>query len=199
MYTQTGTPYYASPEIWRDEAYNSKSDIWSLGCVIYELCAHKPPFISNEMKDLYQKIQRGYFSRIPGVYSNELQDFIEKCLQKSSAKRPNVESLIKIIGRRMGEEEKIENKGVLLKTIKIPKNLKCLGDVLPRANYENREGRERELSFPKIREKGGVGKKGENKENVSVVGNKNKAVNSVKHVKMPKIEARSRSPNIFKG
>jgi len=36
-YTQTGTPYYASPEIWNDKAYDNKSDVWSLGCVIYEM------------------------------------------------------------------------------------------------------------------------------------------------------------------
>lgn len=43
-YTQTGTPYYASPEVWRDEPYDVKSDVWSLGCVLYEMVTLKPPF-----------------------------------------------------------------------------------------------------------------------------------------------------------
>lgn len=43
-YTQTGTPYYASPEVWKDEPYDIKSDVWSLGCVLYEIIALKPPF-----------------------------------------------------------------------------------------------------------------------------------------------------------
>ena len=43
-YTQTGTPYYASPEVWKSNPYDSKSDIWSLGCVIYEMAKLIPPF-----------------------------------------------------------------------------------------------------------------------------------------------------------
>lgn len=88
-YTQTGTPYYASPEVWRDEPYDSKSDIWSLGCVIYEICALKPPFQAKDMEGLYRRVQRGTFDRIPRIYSAELQKFIEKCLQLSPQKRPN--------------------------------------------------------------------------------------------------------------
>lgn len=48
-YTQTGTPYYASPEVWRDEPYDNKSDIWSLGCVLYEMCTYRPPFKGKDL------------------------------------------------------------------------------------------------------------------------------------------------------
>jgi NIMA (never in mitosis gene a)-related kinase len=49
LFTQTGTPYYASPEVWRDQPYDYKSDIWSLGCVLYEMVTLEPPFKSQNM------------------------------------------------------------------------------------------------------------------------------------------------------
>ena len=49
LYTQTGTPYYASPEVWKDQPYDARSDIWSLGCVLYEAATLKPPFTANDM------------------------------------------------------------------------------------------------------------------------------------------------------
>lgn len=55
-YTQTGTPYYASPEVWNDKPYELKSDIWSLGCIIYEFCALKPPFTATSMEGLFKKV-----------------------------------------------------------------------------------------------------------------------------------------------
>jgi len=59
--TQTGTPYYASPEVWKDKPYNSKSDMWSLGCVLYEMAALKPPFTANDLQGLYKKVCAGLF------------------------------------------------------------------------------------------------------------------------------------------
>jgi NIMA (never in mitosis gene a)-related kinase len=47
--TQTGTPYYASPEVWKDKPYDSSSDIWSLGCVVYEMITGYPPFRAADM------------------------------------------------------------------------------------------------------------------------------------------------------
>ena len=53
-YTQTGTPYYASPEVWQDKPYDFKSDLWSLGWVLYESAALKPPFRAEDMEGLYK-------------------------------------------------------------------------------------------------------------------------------------------------
>ena len=53
-YTQTGTPYYASPEVWQNKPYDFKSDIWSLGWVLYESVTLKPPFRASDMEGLYK-------------------------------------------------------------------------------------------------------------------------------------------------
>lgn len=68
--TQTGTPYYTSPEVWKEKPYDSKCDIWSLGCVIYEMASLSPPFRAHTLKELYNKIQKGMFDRLPIFYSD---------------------------------------------------------------------------------------------------------------------------------
>lgn len=65
MKTQTGTPYYASPEVWLDKPYDAKCDLWSLGCVIYECAALHPPFMARDMFGLYQKVTQGIYPSIP--------------------------------------------------------------------------------------------------------------------------------------
>jgi NIMA (never in mitosis gene a)-related kinase len=64
VYTQTGTPYYASPEVWADKPYDYKSDIWSVGCVIYELCCLKPPFKGSNLEQLYKAVTKGNYQLI---------------------------------------------------------------------------------------------------------------------------------------
>mgnify|MGYP000645717661 CR=1 FL=1 len=54
--TQTGTPYYASPEVWRDETYDDKADIWSLGCILYEMCTRRTPFVAKNMEELFKVV-----------------------------------------------------------------------------------------------------------------------------------------------
>ena len=96
VYTQTGTPYYASPEVWRDEPYGLKSDIWSLGCVFYEMVALKPPFRANDMQGLNKKVQKGVYDRIPTNYTNNLAAVIDACLKVSPAKRLSCDELLSL-------------------------------------------------------------------------------------------------------
>lgn len=145
VYTQTGTPYYASPEVWRDEAYDMKSDIWSLGCVLYEMASWKPPFRANDMQGLFKKVQRGLFERIPKFYSEDLQNIICECLKVQPSLRPSTQQLLNnsMVVKHVKEAENINiellrenSKAQLLNTIEVPKNLKFLKERLPKPNYQ---------------------------------------------------------------
>jgi len=90
LYTQTGTPYYASPEVWKDRPYDSKSDIWSLGCVLYEMIALRPPFKGHDLKSLYKKVVSVDYPPIStNKYSSDLVNLVKSILQVNPAIRPN--------------------------------------------------------------------------------------------------------------
>ncbi|PSN54558.1 hypothetical protein C0J52_07113 [Blattella germanica] len=84
--TTVGTPYYMSPEVIKGGKYNKKSDIWSLGCLVYELCSLSPPFIGSNIKQL--------FPRIPAHYSDDLQKIISLILSVEHNLRPTVEVIL---------------------------------------------------------------------------------------------------------
>ncbi len=96
MYTQTGTPYYASPEVWKDKPYDNKCDIWSLGCVFYELASLHPPFRAQSMKDLAGKVIRGIYPPLPKNFSSDYSKVIKKMLQVMPSKRPTPKDLLKM-------------------------------------------------------------------------------------------------------
>jgi NIMA (never in mitosis gene a)-related kinase len=92
--TQTGTPYYASPEVWKDVPYDSKSDIWSLGCVFYEVLTLLPPFRAKDMQGLHKKVTQGTFDDPPDTYSTELIDIIKSMIKVNPKDRPSCEELL---------------------------------------------------------------------------------------------------------
>lgn len=94
LYTQTGTPYYASPEVWRDQPYGSKSDIWSLGCVLYEMTSLKPPFRANDMNGLYKRVLKGAYPPIDRHYSTELTKVIAALLRTDCNLRPSCAQIL---------------------------------------------------------------------------------------------------------
>ena len=94
LYTQTGTPYYASPEVWKDKPYDYKSDIWSLACVLYEMTTLRPPFKAVDMKGLYKKVVTVDYPSIPNKYSVDLSALIKSMLQLNPSLRPSCEQIL---------------------------------------------------------------------------------------------------------
>ncbi|KAL7621442.1 G2-specific serine/threonine protein kinase [Parahypoxylon ruwenzoriense] len=103
--TYVGTPFYMSPEICAAERYTLKSDIWSLGCIIYELCAREPPFNARTHFQLVQKIKEGKVPALPRIYSGELMAVIKDCLKVNPDLRPDTAALLNLpIVRLMRKE-----------------------------------------------------------------------------------------------
>ena len=101
--TLIGTPYYLSPEIINDKPYDYKSDIWSLGILLYEMCALKMPFEGNNMPQLYMKISNGNYSPLSKVFSQDLRNLVNSMLNVNSFKRPSIGEILrsKIINPRI--------------------------------------------------------------------------------------------------
>ncbi|CAK86643.1 unnamed protein product (macronuclear) [Paramecium tetraurelia] len=134
LYTQTGTPYYASPEVWKDQPYDCKSDIWSLGCVLYEMAALKLPFQAENMDGLYNKVIKGYYQKLPKSYTFDLQNLIRMMLQVSTVLRPTATQLLELNCFK-NFQLTLQNAGQLIKTIQFPKN-KSYQNIFPKSTYK---------------------------------------------------------------
>ena len=94
--TFIGTPYYLSPEICAEKPYNDKSDIWAIGCILYELCTYKRPFNAKSQGALILKILNNTPEKINSVYSLELQNMINILLNKDYLHRPGCNDILKM-------------------------------------------------------------------------------------------------------
>lgn len=141
--TQIGTPYYLAPEIWENKLYDYRCDIFSLGCVIYEMASLRVPFEAMSIQDLYKKITKGMINRIPSQYSEELYNCIKLFLTKDPKNRPNVTDALNMpILRQKFDSYKpldiVKDKrdvDKLLETIVVPRHLGQLKNKLPKKKY----------------------------------------------------------------
>jgi serine/threonine protein kinase len=146
--TQIGTPYYMSPEIWNNRAYDFSSDIWSLGCMMYELCALKPPFQGNSFPELKRAVIAGRYTPIPSKYSEPLGRVIGMMLRINARERPSAAKLLTSVdlASKLHLDEPAASAAAaqpssrdmhmaLMETIKVPQNLRKLNAGLPKPCY----------------------------------------------------------------
>lgn len=92
--TVLGTPYYISPEMCEGKPYNQKSDIWALGCILYEMACLQKTFEGSNLPALVNKIVKGQFAPVRGNYSHGFKKLIQDLLQRDPEYRPTANELL---------------------------------------------------------------------------------------------------------
>ena len=94
--TAIGTPLYCSPEICLGHKYNEKSDIWSLGCILYELASLRRPFMGTNIGEIMRKIMTNNPRPIPSQYSPEFRELINMMLKKNPNERASIYDILQL-------------------------------------------------------------------------------------------------------
>lgn len=92
--TCVGTPSYLSPELCQDLPYSCKSDIWALGCLLYEICALRSPFAATNLLSLFYKITKGEYDPVPSAFSHNISCLIETMLSLNPENRPSAACIL---------------------------------------------------------------------------------------------------------
>ena len=152
-YSHVGTPYYMSPEQIEEVQYNEKSDIWSLGCFLYEVTTFNPPFEATNQLSLALKIKKGKVEPINGKYSEDLKRIIAWMLNVDQNKRPSVEELVNYppVMTRIRERKLKEHYLKMKKMEEIIKEKE--GEITKREEECTRREKEVEEREKKVKEK----------------------------------------------
>nr|XP_042697285.1 serine/threonine-protein kinase Nek11 isoform X2 [Chrysemys picta bellii] len=94
--TFTGTPYYMSPEALKHQGYDTKSDIWSLGCILHEMCCLDHAFTGHNFLSIVLKIVEGNTPSLPDRYPSKLNTVLHSMLNKDPSLRPSAAEILKI-------------------------------------------------------------------------------------------------------
>lgn len=94
--TLTGTPYYMSPEALKHQGYDAKADIWSLACILYEMCCMDHAFAGSSFLSVVLNIVEGDTPSLPERYPQELNTIMERMLNKSPSLRPSAVEVLKV-------------------------------------------------------------------------------------------------------
>ena len=92
--TFIGTPLYLSPEICEEKPYNEKSDVWALGCILYEMASFKHPFNAKNQAALFLKILNGKYEPLSTKIPIDIKKMIERLLEKNYFKRPSMKEIL---------------------------------------------------------------------------------------------------------
>ncbi|XP_040057036.2 uncharacterized protein map3k19 isoform X1 [Gasterosteus aculeatus] len=92
-----GTPYWMAPEVINETGYGRKSDIWSVGCTVFEMATGKPPLAHmDKMAALfYIGARRGLMPTLPSGFSDHAKNFVKICLTSDQRLRPSADQLLK--------------------------------------------------------------------------------------------------------
>eukprot|EP00281_Chroomonas_sp_CCMP1168_P027520 CAMPEP_0206241748 /NCGR_PEP_ID=MMETSP0047_2-20121206/16670_1 /ASSEMBLY_ACC=CAM_ASM_000192 /TAXON_ID=195065 /ORGANISM="Chroomonas mesostigmatica_cf, Strain CCMP1168" /LENGTH=288 /DNA_ID=CAMNT_0053666683 /DNA_START=1 /DNA_END=867 /DNA_ORIENTATION=- len=87
-----GTPYYMAPEVMNGSPYSYPADIWSLGCVVYELCNLVSPFYekNSSLYRLFYKIKEGAYDPVDERYGTGMQHLVTLMVALDPTKRPSL-------------------------------------------------------------------------------------------------------------
>ncbi|XP_067949655.1 uncharacterized protein [Watersipora subatra] len=143
--TCVGTPCNLSPEMCQDIPYSSKSDIWALGCLLFELCALQPAFDAKNLLSLFYKITQADYSPIPSHYSPPLSELIAAILIKDPEKRPSASAILNMPAVRGYLEVFIQDREYLLKQKIITLKAKMSGDSGANSPVQHRKRSSQQL------------------------------------------------------